>query len=97
MIAAQLIVNSKNLGLHWFVVQLRDVDTYLALPGVTVGDIGPKAGWNGVDNGFVLFNKVKLPKTALLNRYQDINEKGEYYSKLQDPSKRFALTLVKQF
>ena len=48
VIAAQLIVKEKNLGLHWFVVQLRDLQTRVPLRGVTVGDIGAKRGWNWV-------------------------------------------------
>lgn len=38
---AQLIVGGKELGLHVFIVQLRD-DAHNPLPGIEVGEIGPK-------------------------------------------------------
>lgn len=36
---------------------------------------------------------VEIDRTALLNKYQDVSESGEYILHVQDPNKRFALTL----
>lgn len=33
-----------NKGVHPFIVQIRDMKTHLPLPGIAVGDIGPKYG-----------------------------------------------------
>ena len=57
---AQLIVNGVNHGLHNFLVQIRDTKTLIPLPGVIIGDMGPKIGLNGVDNGFLLFDHFKV-------------------------------------
>ena len=48
----------QDYGPHGFIVQIRSLATHQPLPGVTVGDIGPKFGYNGVDNGFLRFNYV---------------------------------------
>lgn len=41
---ARLFVRGTDYGPHSFVVQIRDLATHQPLPGVTVGDIGPKMG-----------------------------------------------------
>ena len=34
--------------------------------GITIGDIGPKFGFNGVDNGFLMFDHVRIPLNQML-------------------------------
>lgn len=74
-------------GLNAFIVPVRDSETYLPYPGITIGDMGEKMGLNGVDNGFIMFNNYRIPKDNLLNRTGDINEDGEYESSFSDPQR----------
>ncbi len=85
---AQLIVDGENHGVHAVLVPLRNEKGEL-LPGITVKDNGYKMGLNGVDNGRIWFDHVRVPKENLLNKYGGINENGEYESPLKNPSKRF--------
>ena len=61
---AQLIIDGKPYGPHPFVCQIRDLETHQPLEGVHVGDIGPKFGYNTMDNGFLLFNRKSFHDTA---------------------------------
>ncbi|PXY21209.1 acyl-CoA dehydrogenase [Prauserella muralis] len=88
VVFAQLVTGSERRGVHAFVVPSRDEDGN-ALPGVRIEDCGPKAGLNGVDNGRLTFEQVRVPRDALLNRYGDVAEDGTYTSPIDSDSRRF--------
>jgi acyl-CoA oxidase len=43
-------VQYEDMGIYNFIVPLRNLDTYELLPGIRTGDIGPKIGFNNMDN-----------------------------------------------
>lgn len=64
--------------------------THEPLPGIKVGDIGAKLGLNAVNNGFLGFDHVRIPRNQLLMRHAQVLEvkqtsidksKGSYCSK----------------
>ena len=85
---AQLVTGGESHGVHCVLVPIRDEDGD-ALPGVTIGDCGAKAGLGGVDNGRLTFDHVRVPRTNLLNRYGDVDETGRYTSPIDNPTRRF--------
>jgi len=85
---AQLIVGGQNHGVHAIIVPIRDNEHRL-MPGVRIEDNGHKLGLNGVDNGKIWFDQVKVPRENLLNKYGDIKPDGSYYSEIKNPNKRF--------
>ena len=67
-----------------FIVQIRDRETHEPLPGVEVGDIGSKLGYNSIDNGYLLFRDYKVPRSAMLSRFAEITKEGDFELK-SDP------------
>ena len=85
---ARLITKGVDHGVHCFYVPVRD-DAGELLPGVTAEDDGPKGGLNGIDNGRLAFDDVRVPRTNLLNRYGDVTPDGAYSSPIESPGRRF--------
>eukprot|EP01120_Amphizonella_sp_Union-15-10_P008001 TRINITY_DN2789_c0_g1_i3.p1 TRINITY_DN2789_c0_g1~~TRINITY_DN2789_c0_g1_i3.p1 ORF type:complete len:591 (-),score=93.84 TRINITY_DN2789_c0_g1_i3:29-1801(-) len=73
----QLIIGDKLLGLHWFIVPLRNRDGSFK-PGVTCGSVGAKAGRHGLDNGWIQFSNVRVPRENMLMRWSQVSIDGEY-------------------
>jgi len=88
VVFAQLEVDGERHGVHALVVPIRDARGN-PRPGVRIEDCGDKLGLNGVDNGRIRFDHVRVPRTALLNRFGDVGPDGTYSSPIPDPSKRF--------
>jgi acyl-CoA oxidase len=57
-------------------VPIRDMETHRPLPGVEVGDIGPKFGFGAKDNGYCLFTNVRIPRTYMMMRYVSVDREG---------------------
>ncbi|HET9421136.1 MAG TPA: acyl-CoA dehydrogenase [Nocardioides sp.] len=87
VVFAQLEVGGKSEGVHAFVVRIRDDGR--VVPGVRIEDDGQKMGLNGVDNGRIWFDGVRVPRTALLNQFADVTPAGVYESEIENPNKRF--------
>uniref|UniRef100_A0A1I7ZAB2 Acyl-coenzyme A oxidase n=1 Tax=Steinernema glaseri TaxID=37863 RepID=A0A1I7ZAB2_9BILA len=78
IVVAQLYIDKKCYGPHTFLVQLRDEETHRALPGITIGDIGPKFGINTIDNGFLRFDHFKIPRSNMMMGHSKVEADGTY-------------------
>src|SRR4051794_31837616 len=87
VVFAQLDVAGERHGVHAFVVPIREGGQ--PAPGVRIEDDGLKMGLNGVDNGKLWFDRVRVPREALLNRFADVSEDGTYSSPIENPNRRF--------
>ncbi len=85
---AQLHTNGEAHGVHAFLVPIRDPDG-TPCAGVRIEDTGRKEGLNGVDNGRIWFDQVRIPRTHLLNRFADVAADGTYHSPIASDSHRF--------
>ncbi|KAG4208763.1 hypothetical protein ERO13_A03G153650v2 [Gossypium hirsutum] len=93
IVFSQLNINGSNQGVHAFIAQIRDADGYLC-PNVRIADCGRKIGLNGVDNGRIWFDNVRVPRENLLNSVADVSADGKYLSSINDPDQRFAAFLA---
>lgn len=79
MVIAQLIDGTGTpRGIHNFLVPLRDMETHAPLEGVTTGDVGPKIGYNNMDNGYARFDHVRIPRRNMAMRFARVDEEGTY-------------------
>src|SRR6478609_2177839 len=85
---AQLVVGGESRGVHALLVPIRD-EAGTVLDGVRIEDCGAKLGLDGVDNGRIWFDHVRVPREALLDRYASVTPDGIYSSPTENPTKRF--------
>lgn len=93
VVFAQLVTKGVNHGVHAFYVPVRerlaDGSAGPLLPGIQSEDDGQKGGLNGIDNGRLAFDHVRVPRTDLLARYGYVAEDGTYSSPIESPGRRF--------
>ena len=65
VVFANLTVGSERVGPHAFLVDM-------ASPGISTGDMGAKTTGNDFDNAFIAFDKVRVPRSALLDAHCDV-------------------------
>ncbi|MGH9379850.1 MAG: acyl-CoA dehydrogenase, partial [Thermoanaerobaculia bacterium] len=85
---ARLHADGGEHGVHALLVPIRD-DEGNPLPGVTIEDCGGKMGLEGVDNGILAFDRVRVPRQNLLDRFASVGADGTYSSPIQSQGKRF--------
>ncbi len=88
IVFAQLETAGEEHGVHALLVLLRDGLGKL-LPGIQVEDCGPKMGLNGVDNGRLAFEHVRVPRENLLDRFGSVSPEGRYASPIPNSTRRF--------
>ncbi len=88
VVFAQLIVGGEGRGVHALLVPLR-AERGRVVEGVRIEDDGPKIGLNGVDNGRIWFDEIRVPRDALLDRYAQVREDGTYFSEIENRNRRF--------
>jgi acyl-CoA oxidase len=92
VVFAQLVVGGASQGVHALIVRIRDSNGAV-MPGIRIEDDGLKEGLNGVDNGDIWFDAVRVPRENLLNRFADVTEGGAYTSEITNPTRRFFTTI----
>jgi acyl-CoA oxidase len=78
VVMAQLVLpDGSRAGVFPFIVQIRSFIDHTLLPDVETGDIGPKIGFNAIDNGYLSLKKVRIPRTNMLMRRVELTHDGQ--------------------
>lgn len=51
------------------------------MPGCELGDLGCKLGYKTKDNGYLILNKVRIPRENLLMKYVEVDREGNFKKK----------------
>lgn len=46
----------------------------LSVAGITVGDIGPKFGYDEMDNGYLKMDNFRIPRENMLMKYAQVRQ-----------------------
>ncbi|CAG5122877.1 unnamed protein product [Candidula unifasciata] len=95
VLMAKLTSNGRDCGMQPFLVQIRDLETHQPLPGVSVGDIGQKFGFAAMDNGFLKFNNIRIPRENMLMKHSQVLEDGTFVSPKNDRLLYGSMTLIR--
>ncbi|GFU09217.1 peroxisomal acyl-coenzyme A oxidase 3 [Nephila pilipes] len=85
----QFIVNTPDVEATKSGLEVLDTQLHMLF----LGDMGPKIGLNGVDNGFISFTNYKVSRESLLSRTGDVTPDGRYVTPFNDPNKRFGASM----
>ncbi|KAI8128650.1 putative peroxisomal acyl-coenzyme A oxidase 1 [Lucilia cuprina] len=92
MVVAQLYIDGQHKGIQMFIVQLRDLETHMPLPGVDIGEIGKKVGMAAVNQGFLGLKNVRIPRTNMLMKNSKVMPDGSFQ---QSPASKLSyMTMV---
>ncbi|KAG6864995.1 hypothetical protein C0991_005730, partial [Blastosporella zonata] len=78
IVMARLIIGDTDYGVHPFMVQLRSLGDFRPMPGIELGDIGATMGLNSTDNGYAVFNQVRIPRQHMMMRNSSVTRDGSY-------------------
>ena len=97
VVIADLRIKGKSYGPHPFFLKLREggdgPNASNLMPGIRIEDMGFKTIANDLDNARVWFDQVRMPKSALLNKFCDIDENNNY---IQTTSEKMRIEVIGQ-
>jgi len=74
---ANLYLDGKNHGIQAFMLQLRDQDGKL-MPGVEVGETGPKIIGGHTNIGYARFDRVRIPRFNMFQKLSKVTREGKF-------------------
>jgi acyl-CoA oxidase len=81
LVVAKLIVFGKDLGIHVFLVQVRELNTHELVPNVLIYEQGQKSlgSFTSIDNGTMQFINKRIPRDQMLAGMASLDRDGTYH------------------
>lgn len=77
VVFARLIIDGHDHGISPFFMQFRD-DKGMLMPGVEIGEIGPKLDPKGGSIGYGRFHHVRIPRFNMFAKYAKVTKDGKF-------------------
>eukprot|EP01047_Picozoa_sp_COSAG01_P052536 COSAG01_NODE_5534_length_4201_cov_48.592150_1_plen_312_part_00 len=77
VVFAQLKIDGENFGVFGFFMQFRDENGDL-MPGVEIGEMGPKMGGNDANIGYGRFDHVRVPRFNMFSKHSRVTREGQF-------------------
>ncbi|XP_013101987.2 probable peroxisomal acyl-coenzyme A oxidase 1 [Stomoxys calcitrans] len=91
-VVAQLYIDGEHKGIQMFIVQVRDLETHMPMPGIDIGEIGKKIGMHAVNQGFLGLKNVRIPRDQMLMKNTKVMPDGTF---IESPASRLSyMTMV---
>ncbi|KAJ1553171.1 fatty-acyl coenzyme A oxidase, partial [Cladochytrium tenue] len=73
----EFIIHTPTItATKWWIGGAAQSATHCLRPGVLIGDIGSKMGRHGIDNGWIQFTYVRVPRSHLLQKFTKVSRTG---------------------
>ncbi|KAK3103565.1 hypothetical protein FSP39_020203 [Pinctada imbricata] len=95
IVLATLIIKGKKYGMHPFMVQIRSMKDHTTMPGVKVGDIGARMGRLTSDNGYLMLDKIRIPRENMLMKNAEVSADGTFTAKAPDQANYATMVMVR--
>ncbi|XP_070792936.1 peroxisomal acyl-coenzyme A oxidase 2 isoform X1 [Pituophis catenifer annectens] len=95
VVFAQLYLKGHCYGMHPFIVQIRSLRDHSPGQGITVGDIGPKMGFENIDNGFLILKNVRVPRENMLAKFSQVLPDGQYKKQGSEKINYFTMIVIR--
>ncbi|KAK3102107.1 hypothetical protein FSP39_008857 [Pinctada imbricata] len=95
VVLATLIIKGKKYGMHPFFVQIRSMEDHTPMPGIKIGDIGPRMGRLTSDNGYLILNNIRIPRENMLMKNAQVSPDGTFTAKAPNQANYATMVMVR--
>lgn len=93
VVFARMKIGDNDYGPQPFFCPIRSRVDHMPYPGLKVGDIGTKLGYNSVDNGYISFDHYRVPRSSHLSRFVRVSREGDF-ELLGDPRAIYQIMVI---